>query len=257
VTWIALLIAAVFVNFVLAEFFAWFPWMSRQIIRLGAKVLPDETRERYQAEWIAEAESLPGKGLSAVLFALSVLIKAPATRAAIRPNAPPLRITFSRRAFDFLFAFWVIVLSAPLFLVIAAMIRLTSRGPVFHYVTRRDPSGHEIRLLKFRVPAPGEASPRVAAAFAHFLRASALDELPQIIDLMKGDLSLVGPPPRHPLDPREADMLDTKPGLLSWTVVVGEDEGRERDAELARSWTLIGALRLLLRTIPALFKRRH
>jgi Undecaprenyl-phosphate glucose phosphotransferase len=116
--------------------------------------------------------------------------------------------TILKRSFDLLFATVVIILTAPLMLLIAVAIRLTSPGPVLFAQDRVGLNGRMFRIYKFRTmtagdPAEGDTrwttsnDPRRTKLGA-FLRATNLDELPQFFNVLKGDMSLVGPRPERP-----------------------------------------------------------
>jgi len=111
----------------------------------------------------------------------------------------------TKRAFDIASALLGLALLAPLFLVVAAWIKLDSPGPVFFRQERIGRGGTPFRIHKFRtmrVEAAGPAltvgaDPRITRA-GSFLRRSKIDELPQLIDVLRGDMSVVGPRPEVP-----------------------------------------------------------
>ncbi len=133
-----------------------------------------------------------------------------------------------KRLLDLLASATGLLLLAPLFLVLAAWIRLDSAGPVFFRQERVGRGGVPFRIHKFRTmqAAIGPsgpaltvgADPRITRVGA-FLRRSKLDELPQLIDVLRGDMSLVGPRPEvpqyvagYPADVR-AKVLSVRPGI--------------------------------------------
>ncbi len=109
---------------------------------------------------------------------------------------------------DKMLATLILVLTAPLMVLIAAAIKLTSPGPVFYRQERLGWSGHPFMMLKFRtMPIDAEAqtgpvwnhhAEQRATPFGAFLRRTSLDELPQFINVLKGDMSIVGPRPERP-----------------------------------------------------------
>jgi lipopolysaccharide/colanic/teichoic acid biosynthesis glycosyltransferase len=145
-----------------------------------------------------------------------------------------------KRSFDVLVSLVALVLTAPLFSACALVIKLTSRGPVF-YMGRRVGRGGNIFLIhKFRsmivnadqmgTDLTPQGDPRVTR-IGRFLRKTKIDELPQIIDVLKGNMSLVGPRPESPLyakhySERQKRVLDVRPG------VVGPTQIRYRHEEL-------------------------
>ena len=111
----------------------------------------------------------------------------------------------TKRAFDIASAVLGLALLAPLFLVVAAWIKLDSPGPVFFRQERIGRGGTPFRIHKFRtmrIEAAGPAltvgaDPRITRA-GSFLRRTKIDELPQLIDVLRGDMSVVGPRPEVP-----------------------------------------------------------
>ena len=197
-----------------------------------------------------------------------------------------------KRLLDLLLSAAGLVLLAPLFLGVAAWIRLDSRGPVFFRQERIGRGGVPFRIHKFRTmrDAPGSAGPaitvgadpRITRAGA-FLRRTKLDELPQLIDVLRGDMSLVGPRPEvpqyvagYPAEVR-AKVLSVRPGLTDPASLQFRDESAllaraadpEREyrevvlpaklrlaAEYVDQATLVGDLRLIVQTLCALLGRR-
>jgi len=109
-----------------------------------------------------------------------------------------------KRIFDFLTSFFCIIIIAPILLIIALFIKLLMPGPIFFIQTRIGKGGKEFRLLKFRTmlvkPKTSEGSfdagdqSRITA-LGKILRRTKFDEIPQLINVLKGDMSLVGPRP--------------------------------------------------------------
>lgn len=122
--------------------------------------------------------------------------------------AESLYYALSKRVFDIAFSFWAIVLTTPLMLPIALLIKITSRGPIFFRQERVGLNGKLFVMYKFRTMEVDECSnsdtiwtvqndPR-RTLIGSFLRKSSLDELPQFFNVLKGDMSVVGPRPERP-----------------------------------------------------------
>ena len=141
-------------------------------------------------------------------------------------------------AFDRVVAAMVLVLLAPLELVIAAVVKLTSPGPVVYRQVRVGRAGRAFVILKFRTMVDGadrlaanvspQGDPRVTAV-GGFLRRWYLDELPQLVNVLRGDMQLVGPRPETPeyvalYTPRELRVLDVTPGLVGPSTLAFMDE---------------------------------
>jgi Undecaprenyl-phosphate glucose phosphotransferase len=114
-----------------------------------------------------------------------------------------------KRAMDFVLSLLALIVLSPLMAVIAALVKLSSPGPVFYQQERCGLNGKSFMMLKFRslrVDAEAQSGPVWAkkddprrTALGAFLRKTSLDELPQLINVLLGDMSLVGPRPERPM----------------------------------------------------------
>ena len=133
----------------------------------------------------------------------------------------------TKRLFDFTFALFLLVALSPLLLVFALLVAITSPGGAFFRQLRVGRDGKEFRLLKFRTMRPGSEAkgqltiggrdPRVTAV-GYFLRKSKLDELPQLWNVLAGDMSVVGPRPEVPryvamYTTGQREVLRVRPGI--------------------------------------------
>lgn len=112
---------------------------------------------------------------------------------------------WARRSLDVVAAGGSLIVLFPLLALVAAMVRLTSRGPAIFCQERVGQGGRTFTLYKFRSMRKGTSGPDVTIAgdgrvtrFGRFLRATSLDELPQLINVLRGDMTLVGPRPETP-----------------------------------------------------------
>lgn len=194
------------------------------------------------------------------------------------------RKLFAKRMFDWVGASALLLLLSPVFLVIALLVRSDSPGPIFFKQRRVGLHGREFSMLKFRsmvVNAEArldevlphsegngvlfklKADPRVTK-FGAKMRRYSLDELPQLINVLRGDMSLVGP--RPPL-PREVEAykewvgrrLLVKPGITGLWQVSGRsdlswDDSVRLDLYYVENWSMVGDLLLLARTVRTVFK---
>jgi len=187
-----------------------------------------------------------------------------------------------KRILDIAFSSLALLVFSPLFAVIAALIKIDSPGPVLYAAPRAGRKGSLFRCFKFRTMVCGadalKASlrkkgnqrsgpffkiaddPRVTR-LGRVLRRYSLDELPQLWNVLKGEMSLVGPRP-HPLDDvagyeiEHFGRLDVAPGITGlWQVSARRDpsfrKGMELDREYIRRWSLSMDLNILLKTVLA------
>lgn len=189
-----------------------------------------------------------------------------------------------KRVFDIGFSLAALVAMLPVCLVIAIAIKIDSRGPVFFAQSRKGYSGRTFRILKFRsmsvmedagnVRQATRGDPRVTRV-GSFIRSSSLDELPQFWNVLKGDMSVVGPRP-HALAhddlydvqiARYASRRHVKPGLTGWAQVNGcrgETPTVDKMAERVRhdiwyinNWSLWLDFRIIFLTVLGMQDRSN
>ena len=143
-----------------------------------------------------------------------------------------------QRFIDVLAGGFGLLILSPLFLILAVWIKLDSRGPVFYRQIRIGKDGRDFKLYKFRsmrtgsdkkgLITVGEKDPRVTGS-GYFIRKYKLDELPQLINVVIGDMSLVGPRPevKRYVDlytPEQRRVLSVKPGITDYASIEYMDE---------------------------------
>jgi lipopolysaccharide/colanic/teichoic acid biosynthesis glycosyltransferase len=199
--------------------------------------------------------------------------------------ASPLQL-FIKRSVDLVASALLLLVLSPLMLAIAIAIKVGSRGPVLYRSRRIGKHGEPFTFWKFRSMYHGADGDRAKVAhlneasgpvfkIAHdpritpvgmLLRRSSLDELPQLLHVLSGKMSLVGPRPPLPdeverYDARAARRLAVKPGLTCiWQVSgrsnLGFDQWVAMDIEYIENWTLRDDLSIMARTIPAVLTAR-
>jgi len=208
------------------------------------------------------------------------------------------KISFAKRLFDILVSGVLLLLLSPLMILIGIIIKLESKGSIF-YISKRAGVGYRVfDFLKFRSMSAGadkelsklmhlnqyenkddnganpvffkiKGDPRVTK-FGKFLRDTSLDELPQLINVLKGDMSIVG---NRPLPLYEAQQLTKDQSALRFMAAAGitglwqvtkrgkaemsEDERISLDISYAKNNSFMNDVRLLLRTFPALFQEER
>ena len=188
-----------------------------------------------------------------------------------------------KRTMDIVGASIGLTFLAPLFVVVALLVKLSSRGPVFFGQLRVGQHGRMFRMLKFRSMVMDaekhqkelldaneqegpvfkiRRDPRITRIGA-FIRRYSIDELPQLINILKGDMAIVGPRPPILREVQQYETwqrrrLSVRPGLTCfWQVSgrneIGFDEWMDLDLKYVDQWTLATDIRLILKTIPAVF----
>lgn len=203
---------------------------------------------------------------------------------------------YIKRFFDILGALFWLILSTPMMLITAIAIKTTSKGPVFFKQKRLGYLGKPFNLLKFRTMHKGcdnsiheeyvkklikgkngeinrgtQEAPlykltgdsRITSV-GKFLRKTSIDEIPQLINVLRGEMSLVGPRPPIPYEVEEYKdwhyrrILEVKPGITGLWQVSGRnettfDEMVRLDIQYAENWSFLLDLKILLKTIKAVF----
>lgn len=196
-----------------------------------------------------------------------------------------------KRAFDILFSFLVLVLGSPVFLLIALAIRLTSKGKILYSHERIGRGGTPFQCYKFRTMHPDaderlqeilkndpdrreewqqtrklKNDPRITP-IGSFLRRTSLDELPQFWNVLRGDLSVVGPRPvvqvevTEHLGVKAYKILSIRPGLTGiWQVSGRSDTSYQTrikfDEEYVDTHSFILDIKLIAKTIPSMISSR-
>lgn len=176
---------------------------------------------------------------------------------------------FFKRFFDIAISIAVFALAWPIFLAISLLVKIKLGSPAIFKQVRPGKNGKLFYIYKFRSmtdkkDASGKLLPDAQreTKFGNFLRKTSLDELPQFINILKGDMSLIGPRPRLTKDVvfyASLGSLAVRPGLTGRSQVYGRNDNSwhqvfEHDYTYAKKVTFIGDLKILLLTIPALLR---
>jgi exopolysaccharide biosynthesis polyprenyl glycosylphosphotransferase len=188
----------------------------------------------------------------------------------------------TKRALDFSISLILIIILSPLFIITALLIKLTSPGPVFFIQERMGLNKRRIRIYKFRTMVANaeqklaefehlnevsgpvfkiKDDPRITRV-GRFLRKTSIDELPQLLNVLKGDMSLVGPRPLPVRDYNGFDQdwhrrrLSVRPGITCLWQINGRssvpfEKWMELDMEYIDHWSLWLDFKILTKTIPA------
>ena len=188
--------------------------------------------------------------------------------------------TLTKRAMDIVLASIALVFLAPVFMIIALLIKLDSRGPVFFFQLRHGFNQKPFPIIKFRTMTVTEDGTSIRQAtrndprvtrIGRFLRRWNIDELPQVVNVLKGEMSIVGPRPHALIHNHEfqnrialyARRHNVKPGITGWAQVNGyrgqtdtDDKMRgrvEHDLYYIDNWSIWFDIQIILMTV---FSRR-
>lgn len=191
-----------------------------------------------------------------------------------------------KTVFDFSAALIIVILLSPVLLIVGLLVKFTSPGPVFFQQERVGLNGTRFGIIKFRSMAEGADAqlsqlmeerqigleplfkvtndPRITR-IGKFLRATSIDELPQLFNVLKGEMSLVGPRPQVPAEvalyDKDAERrLLVKPGITGLWQISGRsdlpwEEAVRLDLYYVENWSLTDDLIILLRTVRVVFTR--
>ncbi len=191
-----------------------------------------------------------------------------------------------KRLFDIAVSLAVLVLVSPLFLIFSILIKVTSHGPIFFRQRRVGIFGREFNMLKFRSMVQNaealkaalmeqnemsgpvfkiKRDPRITAV-GHIMRKFSIDELPQLLNVLRGDMAVVGPRPALPsevarYEPWQKRRLSVRPGITCEWQVSGRnnipfEEWMYLDMHYIDHWSLFSDFVLLLKTIPVVISGR-
>ncbi len=179
-----------------------------------------------------------------------------------------------KRIFDVFVSVIGIIILSPIWIIIAIAVKAESKGPIFYTHVRVGKNGKKFNCFKFRsmfegvdpdslVGSPGDFR---LTKLGHIIRKTSLDEIPQLINVLLGDMSIVGPRPALPsqvekFSKKELDKLLVKPGLTGWTQVNGRnaisyEKRMELDCWYAKNWNLFLDFKILLLTPFIVFRQK-
>jgi lipopolysaccharide/colanic/teichoic acid biosynthesis glycosyltransferase len=185
---------------------------------------------------------------------------------------------------DYVLALFALIITSPLFVIVPCLIKLFSPGPVFYIQIRSGQDGRKFPLFKFRSMVIGaeeqqytliemneadgptfkiKNDPRIIPYVGKFIRKFGLDEIPQFINVIRGEMSIVGPRPPTPAEVDKYELwqrrrLTMKPGITCiWQVQPGRNDitfhqWMHMDMDYIDHWSLWLDIVLLLKTIPAI-----
>lgn len=182
---------------------------------------------------------------------------------------------YIKRLIDFLLALIGIVILSPILLILAILIKLTSKGPVLFKQIRVGRNNQNFKILKFRtmrIDTPKDCPTHLLenpesyiTSIGRFLRKTSLDEIPQLWNILIGDMAVIGPRPSLPNQYDLNELRDkngaskVKPGLTGLAQVSGRDEleievKARLDGEYVKNISFLGDVKLFIKTITSVLK---
>lgn len=179
-----------------------------------------------------------------------------------------------KRCFDFISAFILLLIVSPLFLILAGLVRLKLGSPIFFKQLRTGMNYKKFNMIKFRTMTDERDSNGILlpdelrqTKFGAFLRSSSLDEIPELLLIIKGDMSVIGPRPLPPqydryYTEREKKRFCVRSGLIppdsvEDSAIISWDKQLECEAEYAESVSLKKDIKILLAAVKIVFKRNE
>lgn len=186
-----------------------------------------------------------------------------------------------KRLFDFITSLLLLVVSSPILLITAVLIKLTSKGPIFYHQERVGQFGRSFEVIKFRsmrTDAEKDGTPQWAqeqdprvTAIGRVIRATRIDEIPQIFNVLRGDMSFVGPRPERPFFVRDLaaqipfynERHVAKPGITGWAQLnypygASVEDARhklEYDLYYVKNYSMFLDLLILIQTVRVVLWR--
>jgi lipopolysaccharide/colanic/teichoic acid biosynthesis glycosyltransferase len=276
--WTLGVVAAALSRVLADECKAWMPCLTKWLIRRAIGRLPQDQRERYKEEWQSHIDEMPGE-IGRIVTSVGFVLAANKMSSRLAGNN--IFATTAKSAIDSFAALAGLILLALPMIMVAVAIKITSPGPVIFSQVRCGKRGKQFKMFKFRsmycdaeqrrqkLEAYRQMSgpvfeinndPRITP-LGRWLRKYRIDELPQLINVLIGQMSFVGPTPlpvyevenfSHPAQRRR---LSVKPGITCLWQMSSRNEVRDfetwvkLDLDYIDNWSIWLDLRILFRTV--------
>jgi lipopolysaccharide/colanic/teichoic acid biosynthesis glycosyltransferase len=242
---------------------AWTPWLIDRLIKNAVRRLSLDQRDRYTEEWLSHVNEVPGQ-IGKVVVAFGFLKASWKMAPDLSQDLPFAAI---KRMIDLCICTAALILFAPLLLLFAVLIKLETPGPVFFRSSYKGYGSNTLTLFKFRTLSILDGEPRITR-LGRFLRRTNIDELPQLFNVLSGELSIVGPRQRLPdssgQPKHETEKFKAKPGITGWAQLHSHRDGtplqqEQRaafDAWYAEHRSILLDLKIILLTVVVSWRRK-
>jgi lipopolysaccharide/colanic/teichoic acid biosynthesis glycosyltransferase len=263
------------------EFKAWTPRIAERLVQRALRKLPPDQHERFEEEWRSHVNETPGD-LGKILVAIGLLPAARKMSAQLTFGRERLWIDeLVKRGFDIAVSSIFLLFTLPITLVTALLIWLDGPGPILYRQERVGKDGRTFVMLKFRTmhtlantfDSSLEGAERGSARLSRlgeFLRETRIDEVPQIINVLRGDMSFIGPRPERPYFadklrrhiPDYQDRSKIRPGITGlaqvnypWGASIHDVKMKTKyDIYYLKNFNILLDIRIILRTVSVVLQ---
>lgn len=215
---ITTIIVGLIIALLTEETLGWMPHFAKWLIRQNAKRVPTHLIDRCEEEWLAHLDQIPGR-VSKLLFSIdSYRASFKISHEHFAPNVS-YWVPFFLRIIDFSYAFVFLIMSLPILILVSFLLIIkNSKEPLLTRQLRVGKNNKNFELIKFRTD---------SSRIGYLIRKFGLNELPQIFNVLKGELSFVGPSPETPERIRRIEQVVpdyskrhfVRPGLTGWAQI--------------------------------------
>jgi lipopolysaccharide/colanic/teichoic acid biosynthesis glycosyltransferase len=276
--WVLVVLASVIIE---AELIAWCRPLQRALIKRAAAPLPRQHRERYIEEWYRELDEIPDGPVTRLCWVLLLLLRRGSLARALGASRSVVGFTGAlKRLGDIVLAAVGLLILFPLMLGLAMLVKLEDGGPPIFRQTRIGLDGKPFTMLKFRTTVKNAEAIRtevrelseshgvllevpehyLISSSGKLLRDFSLDELPNLFNVLRGSMSLVGPRPHlmNESAPDANEKVSVKPGLTGAWQISGRsnEDARRLDLEYAKRWSLWLDIKIMAKTLIAVLRKR-
>ena len=242
------------------ELKAWTPWITEKILRFAVRLLPYKQSKRFSEEWRSHMNEVPGH-IGKLMFSIGLIRAALKISSFSAAESQELSAAdrFLKRYFDIIMSCEMLIVLSPLMLFVCILIKKDG-GPIFSKQALLGSNASAFYCLRFRTT-PNSGAAKTTALMSFIYRTS-LDNLPMLINVLKGDMSLVGPSPeyfRRNLQNPSA-IKNVRPGILGLHLIqLQHPHGAYIASEKSyfKDWSIWRDIYILWKMVPLLLYSKH